>query len=88
MIHKATSVRHCLTAERIGCDAVSVDGFECAGHPGEDDVPNLVLVPAAARKLYYMSTLVTNILRKNSAAEHQALATRLQQLIQRLNGSK
>ncbi len=51
VIHKATSVRHCLTAERIGCDAVSVDGFECAGHPGEDDVPNLVLVPAAARKL-------------------------------------
>ena len=51
VIHKCTSVRHSVTAERIGCDAVSVDGFECAGHPGEDDVPNLILIPAAAAKL-------------------------------------
>ena len=51
VIHKCTSVRHALKAEAIGCDAVSVDGFECAGHPGEDDVPNLVLLPAAAAKL-------------------------------------
>ena len=51
VIHKCTSVRHALKAEKIGCDAVSVDGFECAGHPGEDDVTNLVLLPAAARKL-------------------------------------
>lgn len=51
VIHKATSVRHCLKAEKVGCDIVSVDGFECAGHPGEDDVPNLVLVPAAAAKI-------------------------------------
>ena len=51
VIHKCTSVRHALKAERIGCDAVSVDGFECAGHPGEDDVTNLVLIPAAVKKL-------------------------------------
>lgn len=51
VIHKCTSVRHALKAESIGCDAVSVDGFECAGHPGEDDVTNLVLLPAAAAKL-------------------------------------
>ena len=51
VIHKCTSVRHSLKAERIGCDAVSVDGFECAGHPGEDDVPNMVLLPCAAEAL-------------------------------------
>ena len=51
VIHKCTSVRHGLKAEKIGCDAVSIDGFECAGHPGEDDVPGLVLIPAAADKI-------------------------------------
>lgn len=51
VIHKATSVRHALSAERKGVDAISIDGFECAGHPGEDDVPGLVLIPAAARAL-------------------------------------
>lgn len=51
VIHKCTSVRHALKAESIGCDAVSVDGFECAGHPGEDDISNLVLIPAVAAKL-------------------------------------
>jgi nitronate monooxygenase len=51
VIHKCTSVRHALKAESIGCAAVSIDGFECAGHPGEDDVTNLVLIPAAAAKL-------------------------------------
>lgn len=51
VIHKCTSVRHALKAESIGCDAVSVDGFECAGHPGEDDVTNLVLLPAVATKV-------------------------------------
>ena len=51
VIHKCTSVRHALKAERIGCDAVSVDGFECGGHPGEDDVPNLILLPRAADEL-------------------------------------
>jgi len=51
VIHKCTSVRHALKAESIGCDAVSVDGFECAGHPGEDDVTNLVLIPAVAAKV-------------------------------------
>ncbi|MFV8783152.1 NAD(P)H-dependent flavin oxidoreductase [Microbulbifer sp. SA54] len=51
VIHKCTSVRHALKAERIGCDAVSVDGFECAGHPGEDDIPNLVLLPVAFSRL-------------------------------------
>ncbi|MDP6563956.1 MAG: nitronate monooxygenase family protein [Alphaproteobacteria bacterium] len=51
VIHKCTSVRHSLKAERIGCDAVSVDGFECAGHPGEDDIPGLILLPCAADKL-------------------------------------
>lgn len=48
VIHKCTSVRHALTAERLGVDAVSIDGFECAGHPGEDDIPGLVLIPRAA----------------------------------------
>ncbi|MGW0039021.1 NAD(P)H-dependent flavin oxidoreductase [Gordonia sp. NPDC003376] len=51
VIHKATSVRHALSAERKGVDAISIDGFECAGHPGEDDVPGLILIPAAARVL-------------------------------------
>lgn len=51
VIHKATSVRHALSAQRKGVDAVSIDGFECAGHPGEDDVPGLVLIPAATRAL-------------------------------------
>jgi nitronate monooxygenase len=51
VIHKCTSVRHSLKAERIGCDAVSVDGFECGGHPGEDDIPNYVLLPRAAEEL-------------------------------------
>ena len=51
VIHKCTSVRHALKAEKIGCDAVSVDGFECGGHPGEDDVPNMILLPRAAEAL-------------------------------------
>lgn len=51
VIHKATSVRHALSAERKGVDVISIDGFECAGHPGEDDVPGLVLIPAATRAL-------------------------------------
>lgn len=51
VIHKATSVRHALSAERKGVDAISIDGFECAGHPGEDDVPGLILIPAAVRQL-------------------------------------
>ncbi|MFT4886671.1 MAG: nitronate monooxygenase [Pseudohongiellaceae bacterium] len=51
VVHKCTSIRHALKAEAIGCDMVSVDGFECAGHPGEDDVTNLILLPLAARRL-------------------------------------
>jgi NADH:quinone reductase (non-electrogenic) len=51
VIHKCTSVRHSLKAESIGCDAVSVDGFECGGHPGEDDIPNFILLPRAAEEL-------------------------------------
>jgi nitronate monooxygenase len=51
VIHKCTSVRHALKAEQIGCDAVSVDGFECGGHPGEDDIPNMILLPRAADEL-------------------------------------
>ena len=51
IVHKCTTVRHALSAERNGVDAVSIDGFECAGHPGEDDVPGLVLLPIAARAL-------------------------------------
>jgi len=51
VIHKCTSVRHSLKAQRIGCDAVSVDGFECGGHPGEDDIPNMILLPRAAEEL-------------------------------------
>lgn len=51
VIHKCTSVRHSLKAQKIGCDAVSVDGFECGGHPGEDDIPNFILLPRAAEAL-------------------------------------
>jgi NAD(P)H-dependent flavin oxidoreductase YrpB (nitropropane dioxygenase family) len=51
VIHKCTSLRHSLKAEKIGCDAVSVDGFECGGHPGEDDIPNMILLPRAADEL-------------------------------------
>ncbi len=51
IIHKCTSVRHSLKAQKIGCDAVSVDGFECGGHPGEDDIPNMILLPRAADEL-------------------------------------
>ena len=51
VIHKCTSIRHALKAEKIGCDMVSVDGFECAGHPGEDDVTNMILLPLAAKRL-------------------------------------
>ena len=51
IVHKCTSVRHALSAERHGVDIVSIDGFECAGHPGEDDIPNLILIPAAVRAL-------------------------------------
>ena len=51
VVHKCTSVRHALKAQDIGCDAVSVDGFECGGHPGEDDIPNMILLPRAADEL-------------------------------------
>ncbi|WP_066686781.1 nitronate monooxygenase family protein [Caulobacter sp. CCH9-E1] len=51
VIHKCTAVRHALSAERMGVDAISIDGFECAGHPGEDDIPGLILIPAAAEKV-------------------------------------
>ena len=51
VIHKCTSVRHAVKAETIGCDAISIDGFECAGHPGEDDIPGLVLIPCAADRV-------------------------------------
>jgi nitronate monooxygenase len=51
VMHKCTAVRHALSAERMGVDAISIDGFECAGHPGEDDIPGLVLIPAAAEKV-------------------------------------
>ncbi len=51
VIHKCTSVRHSLKAQSIGCDAISVDGFECGGHPGEDDIPNFILLPRAADEL-------------------------------------
>jgi NAD(P)H-dependent flavin oxidoreductase YrpB (nitropropane dioxygenase family) len=51
VIHKCTAVRHALSAQRMGVDAISIDGFECAGHPGEDDIPGLILIPAAADKV-------------------------------------
>jgi NADH:quinone reductase (non-electrogenic) len=51
VIHKCTSVRHAVSAERLGVDAISIDGFECAGHPGEDDIPGLILIPAAADQI-------------------------------------
>ena len=51
VLHKCTSVRHGVKAESLGVDGISIDGFECAGHPGEDDVPGLVLIPAAAKQI-------------------------------------
>jgi len=51
VIHKCTAVRHALSSERMGVDAISIDGFECAGHPGEDDIPGLILIPAAADRV-------------------------------------
>ncbi len=51
VVHKCTAVRHALSAERMGVDAISIDGFECAGHPGEDDIPGLILIPAAADRV-------------------------------------
>lgn len=51
IIHKCTAVRHALSAERMGVDAISIDGLECAGHPGEDDIPGLILIPIAANKV-------------------------------------
>src|SRR6202007_749164 len=51
VIHKCTTVRHALSSEKFGVDIVSIDGFECAGHPGEDDIPGLVLIPIAAKAL-------------------------------------
>jgi nitronate monooxygenase len=51
VIHKCTAVRHAVKAEKLGVDAISIDGFECAGHPGEDDIPGLILIPAAADKV-------------------------------------
>src|SRR3546814_4960581 len=51
ILHKCPAVRHALSAERAGCDIISIDGFECAGHPGEDDIPGLILIPAAADKV-------------------------------------
>ncbi|MEJ5976527.1 nitronate monooxygenase family protein [Novosphingobium sp. PS1R-30] len=51
VLHKCTAVRHALSAERAGCDIISIDGFECAGHPGEDDIPGLILIPSAADKV-------------------------------------
>lgn len=51
VIHKCTSVRHAVSAQKLGVDAISIDGFECAGHPGEDDIPGLVLIPAAADRI-------------------------------------
>jgi len=51
VVHKCTAVRHALSAERMGVDAISIDGFECAGHPGEEDIPGLILIPAAADKV-------------------------------------
>jgi len=51
VIHKCTAIRHALKAQSIGCDAISVDGFECGGHPGEDDIPNMILLPRAADEL-------------------------------------
>ena len=58
VIHKCTSVRHSMKAQDIGCDAVSVDGFECGGHPGEDDIPNFILLPRAADELEIPAVVV------------------------------
>jgi NADH:quinone reductase (non-electrogenic) len=51
ILHKCTAVRHAVSAEKAGCDVISIDGFECAGHPGEDDIPGLILIPAAADRI-------------------------------------
>jgi len=61
VIHKCTSVRHSLTAERIGCDAISVDGFECGGHPGEDDTPNMILLPRVGEELNVIAATVDGV---------------------------
>lgn len=71
VIHKCTSVRHALAAERAGVDAVSIDGFECAGHPGEDDVPGLILIPLAAR------ALVIPVIASGGIADGRGLAASL-----------
>ncbi|MCW2830559.1 MAG: nitronate monooxygenase, partial [Aeromicrobium sp.] len=71
VIHKATSVRHALSAERKGVDAISIDGFECAGHPGEDDVPGLILIPAATR------VLTVPVIASGGIADGQGLAASL-----------
>lgn len=52
VIHKCTAVRHAVSAQRMGVDVISIDGFECAGHPGEDDIPGLVLIPATADQVH------------------------------------
>lgn len=71
VIHKCTSVRHALKAEQLGVDAVSIDGFECAGHPGEDDVPGLVLIPAAT------ATLTIPVLASGGIADARGLVAAL-----------
>ena len=58
VIHKCTAVRHAVKAEKIGADAISIDGFECAGHPGEDDIPGLILIPASFRAGIHLAGLL------------------------------
>ncbi|KRA26080.1 nitronate monooxygenase [Microbacterium sp. Root61] len=70
-IHKCTSVRHAVTAQRMGADAISIDGFECAGHPGEDDVPGLVLIPRA------MDVLDVPVIASGGFADGRGLAAAL-----------
>ena len=78
VIHKCSSVRHALKAEKIGCDAASVDGFECGGHPGEDDIPNMILLPRAFeelkipfRKSHEISGRIVKLAEKNNCLLHE-----------------
>ena len=87
IIHKCTSVRHAIKAETIGCDAISIDGFECAGHPGEDDIPGLILIPCAADRVRLpiadAMNMGTRFMATREAAIHDNIKQRLVEATER-----